>query len=405
MLLSACGGGGGSSAPTSTTSAPTSIPSSTTSPAGPAGPVAAPEFVSPDAAALEVNSDLQVDLQEVGLSPGPVTGEFNPATEAALVSFQKGAGVPTSEQGALGPNTALVLETRLGGTSDVVSALQSALTDLGAFHDVIDGQFGTTTSAALKRLQSSTGLSITGLYDPQTATALASAYLQQVKEPAVKGDLGATGSGTYQLGSSSTTVSQIQQVLGDLGFRAGSDPGVFDAQTASAVIAFQKRAGLTPNGIVGPSTLSALENPIGAQPEQSGPDPRVEVDLAHQVVYVVRTGQPVVTLNASTGTGLAYTLASGAKAVAYTPSGSFSIVRKQSSDVAAPFGSFYDPLFFDQGWAIEGSANVPGYPASYGSVRISLADANWLYPLVAVGTPVIVYGGSPTVPAGAAPGY
>jgi lipoprotein-anchoring transpeptidase ErfK/SrfK len=68
-------------------------------------------------------------------------------------------------------------------------------------------------------------------------------------------------------------------------------------------------------------------------------------------------------------------------------------------------------MYFYKGWAIHGAANVPAYPASHGCVRISNADADWLFGQITIGTPVIVYdttGKSPSVnnaPATAAPGY
>ena len=37
-------------------------------------------------------------------------------------------------------------------------------------------------------------------------------------------------------------------------------------------------------------------------------------------------------------------------------------------------------MYFFKGWAIHGSPSVPAYPASHGCVRISNADADWLFP-------------------------
>lgn len=62
----------------------------------------------------------------------------------------------------------------------------------------------------------------------------------------------------YRRGSSGSMVTQIQQKLRDWGYYNGSVDGVFGSRTEKAVIAFQRRNGLTADGVVGSSTLSAL---------------------------------------------------------------------------------------------------------------------------------------------------
>src|SRR5215470_3307729 len=58
---------------------------------------------------------LQAQLQELGFSPGPIDGRFGPATEAAVLAFQKSAGLLAD--GIAGPRTqgalGLVTDTRL----------------------------------------------------------------------------------------------------------------------------------------------------------------------------------------------------------------------------------------------------------------------------------------------------
>lgn len=58
---------------------------------------------------------LQAQLQDVGFSPGPIDGRFGPATEAAVLAFQKSAGLLAD--GIAGPRTqgalGLVTDTRL----------------------------------------------------------------------------------------------------------------------------------------------------------------------------------------------------------------------------------------------------------------------------------------------------
>jgi len=68
-----------------------------------------------------------------------------------------------------------------------------------------------------------------------------------------------TAQALVSLGDSGTQVSQIQQRLQELGYFNANATGYFGSLTQEAVIRFQRNAGLTADGIVGPQTLRALE--------------------------------------------------------------------------------------------------------------------------------------------------
>lgn len=177
------------------------------------------------------------------------------------------------------------------------------------------------------------------------------------------------------------------------------------------MLAFEKRERLTRDGEAGPAVQDALAHPTGAGSRSGGPIPRIEVDIARQIPFVVLSSTQLVTVNVSTGNGETYAVPGGGSDVAYTPVDSFKVQRKIAGDERAPLGTLHNPMYFYKGWAIHGASNVPAYPASHGCVRISNADADWLFPQIAIGTPVILYdttGKSPNVsdaPATAAPGY
>ena len=59
-----------------------------------------------------------------------------------------------------------------------------------------------------------------------------------------------------ELKSHGDDVVALQQALEARGFNPGVSDGVFGPGTEAAVIAFQKSEGLTPDGIVGPQTVS-----------------------------------------------------------------------------------------------------------------------------------------------------
>lgn len=63
---------------------------------------------------------------------------------------------------------------------------------------------------------------------------------------------------TYRMGSSGEQVRTIQTKLKNWGYYSGAVDGIYGAQTAKAVEYFQRKNGLTADGIVGPATLRAL---------------------------------------------------------------------------------------------------------------------------------------------------
>lgn len=64
---------------------------------------------------------------------------------------------------------------------------------------------------------------------------------------------------TLRVGMSGSDVMELQALLQKLGYDVGAVDGVFGPRTENAVIAFQRRFGLTPDGIVGPNTYRVLE--------------------------------------------------------------------------------------------------------------------------------------------------
>lgn len=67
-----------------------------------------------------------------------------------------------------------------------------------------------------------------------------------------------TSFATSKFGSSGEEVRQIQSKLKSWGFYSGSIDGVYGSQTVEAVKAFQKKNGLTADGVAGEKTLSTL---------------------------------------------------------------------------------------------------------------------------------------------------
>lgn len=199
-------------------------------------------------------------------------------------------------------------------------------------------------------------------------------------------------------------VVAVQERLAELRFYVAAVDGKEGPATRSAVMAFQKLNGLPADGVVGPTTLAALERP--ATPSlRGGPADRIEVDLDKQVLYLVTGGRVERIMPISSGSGETYRTKGGGTARSLTPVGSFTIQRRIRGIREADLGILYDPLYFYRGWAIHGSNSVPAHPASHGCVRITRADAVWLFDRAPVGTAVVLYGGTHTFTAGSsAPG-
>ncbi len=71
-------------------------------------------------------------------------------------------------------------------------------------------------------------------------------------------DIPAVETAILKVGSKSDEVKEVQRRLKLWGYYNGSVDGVFGAGTKKAVIAFQKKNGLTADGVVGKSTYKAL---------------------------------------------------------------------------------------------------------------------------------------------------
>ena len=70
-------------------------------------------------------------------------------------------------------------------------------------------------------------------------------------------------------GSTGTEVRNIQTRLKNWGYMNGSADGIYGAKTEAAVKKFQKKHGLTVDGIAGPATLAKIGLPVGNTTSQS----------------------------------------------------------------------------------------------------------------------------------------
>ena len=95
-------------------------------------------------------------------------------------------------------------------------------------------------------------------------------------------------------GSRGDSVKTVQQKLIRWGYLKGSADGIFGAKTKAAVIAFQKKNGLTADGIIGTRTAQALGISLSGTTSSSSSSSASSTDLnlLARVVYGEARGEP-----------------------------------------------------------------------------------------------------------------
>src|SRR4051794_3805401 len=108
--------------------------------------------------------------------------------------------------------------------------------------------------------------------------------------------------GTLQLGSRGPEVEQLQRALTAAGFDPGGTDGSFGPATRAALIAFQSKHGLRPDGSVDAVTAAALGISEPAPPTNKQVDsrvPAVTVEMVSKMfpdtpVHNIRANLPIV---------------------------------------------------------------------------------------------------------------
>ena len=182
------------------------------------------------------------------------------------------------------------------------------------------------------------------------------------------------------------SIVEVQKKLAELGYLPiGYASGTSDYRTQQAVMAFQGWEGLGRDGVAGPLTVAKLSDAQRPQPTGIGSGRRVEIHRAEGVLMLVENGRTVRALHTSTGTG-------GNSTETGTPPGSFKVYRKELRSWSVPFKTWLPyASYWNGGWAMHESPDVPNFPASHGCARLPAPEAPVAYEFAAVGTPVTVY--------------
>ena len=202
---------------------------------------------------------LQKRLKELGYYSGSVDGRFGEGTTAAVMAFQLTNNLTVD--GKAGPATQRVLyhsgsaisyaALRDGDTGSAVRNLQYTLYELGYYDGSIDGDYGQTTSDAVRAFQ------IMNKLTPVDGVAGSATLGRLYSSDAVPASAADVSYDTIGPGSKGDDVLQVQDCLIDLGYLQRTT-GTYDDATIEAVKAFQRDNGLTADGLAGKRTLELL---------------------------------------------------------------------------------------------------------------------------------------------------
>ena len=93
-------------------------------------------------------------------------------------------------------------------------------------------------------------------------------------------------------GSTGSEVTQIQTKLKRWGYYTGNIDGIYGTQTVNAVKYFQRKNGLTVDGIAGPATLAAMGITSSSSSSSSSSSYNSNLNLLARVIYGEARGEP-----------------------------------------------------------------------------------------------------------------
>ena len=248
--------------------------------------------------------DLQTKLKKLGYYSGTVDSTFGSGTYAAVKAFQKKYNL--TADGVAGSETLKKLDSayknadsdkdddslRKGATGSAVKDLQTKLKKLGFYNAYVDGSYGDTTVAAVKAFQKKYNLTADGVAGSETLKKLDSAYKNADSNTSTDDD-------SLRKGATGTAVKTLQTNLKKLGFYTAYVDGSFGSTTESAVKAFQRKYGLTADGVAGSATLKKIESAVASA--SSGKITTERLDWFNGGKYVIPNGAVFQIKDVSTG--------------------------------------------------------------------------------------------------------
>lgn len=388
-------------------------------------------------------SALQTALTDLCYYSGDVTGRYGEATRTAVEDFQRDFALAVTGMADKATQEAIYAADyrplRLGCVGEDVRQAQIRLMALGYYTGKISGRYLPATQEAIRLFQTANALPITGEADVQTLERLFSG-------DAISRDSSAAATPTpsptpgMHLSDETTTptpaptvafvkklqynkakgeeVKLVQTRLTELGYYSGNISGNFLGHTRNAVKAFQQQNALSVDGIVGENTWNALFNDPDVRAATDDPKPTPEptpvpfaitVDVNNQVTTVYgrdENGDYTVVVRqmlCSTGTRKnpsdigTFTLNGRTARWCYFPEwGSHAQYWTRINSSIAFHSVIYNTVN-TMDLSVKSYKNL-GKRASHGCIRLTVADAKWIYNNCGAGTVVTIRDDMPADP-------
>ncbi|MBO2515703.1 MAG: hypothetical protein CW338_00305 [Clostridiales bacterium] len=376
---------------------------------------------------------LQTRLKETGYYSGPLSGKYAEVTRSAVKKVQHVYGL--EETGIADSDTQTIiygpcyLPLAYGDSGECVKRLQNRLKELGYYSYNVTGSYYGHTRDSVKSFQKAWSLEVTGKADVDTLALLYSdigAPQAVTPTPLPAGVTPAPVTafpGTLAYGSEGKNVERVQQRLRELGyFTFYKNTSGYYKNTQAAVKEFQRLNGLKQTGSVDEMTWEILfndpeANPASASTPRPSPKPTptaywFEVDVANQVTKVWKYDNETEKYDIL---DRAFLCATGTKTYP-SPLGTFTLTGRRAKYCEFPtWGggqarywtrinaeiAFHSVLYSDasdDSTLKVNSLKGLGKRGSHGCIRLTVADAKWIYEHAKSGMQVWIHDDAPADP-------
>ncbi len=366
---------------------------------------------------------LNTRLRQLNYTIVPANDSYDDATQTAVTAVQKAYGL--AETGVADEQTLSIIygtcyrPLAQGDSGLDVQLMQERLTEFGYYWGKCSGNFLEGTASAIQTFQQENGLEPTGMADVRTQEALYALQVRPTPAPTpVATSTPVPTPAPYQpfqrklgYGDKGADVQKVQQRLMDLGFFTyhKTTTGYY-AQTQSAVKDFQQHNGLEITGNVDEKTWNTLFNDptvadISCTPKPTPPVQYFfEVDINNQVVKVWKYNEETKDY---TDLDRSFICATGTTKYP-TPLGTFELSGRTARWCVFPtWGggkaqywtriddeiAFHSVLYAenDEMTLKVSSFTGLGKRGSHGCIRLTVADAKWIFNNVRKGMKVYIH--------------